>query len=407
MTIPAARRALLLLAAAALGSLFAALPLACSDDPSSSSDRDASLDASLDADAAPDPADGADAARPVVPRGARALGIAVAIDDTDFPSALVDAREAGAQTTNVTFGWNDIERPADAGAADASDPDAGAPPTVLFNPAIHVVNLVLGDRRVEATLAVEAFDVGGSRAPADLAGMALDDPALGARYDALLDYVFSQLGDTKVNALLVATGADAWLTADAQRAAPLAAFVTRAAAHARTLRPGLKVGFTVDDLDAMRAQAAALAPAWTASDFVGVDYLPAAAVARGEMPAAFVSADFDRMAEAAPAGRPIVLRQAGYPTAAAAGPAASEENQGRFVAEVFAAWDRRPERFTSVVFRELADATAEEAAALALRRGRSDAPFLAALQSLGMRARDGREKQAFSALRREARSRGW
>lgn len=385
--------------------MVAGVALACGGDGSEGPRGDAGLDAP---DGAPERDVGAGAAdAAVVPRGSRVLGVAVAIDDTDFPTSAQTARDAGSQTTSVTFAWDEVERPYDAGATDSGDPDAAAAPTTLFNPGLHVVNLVLADRRLEAMLAVEAFDVGGSRVPADLAGRSLDDPAVEARYDALLDYVFSQIGDTPVTALLVATGADAWIETDAQRAAPFAAFVTHAAAHARALRPGLDVGFTVDDLDRTALRSAQLAASWSASDFAGFDYVPAAAVARGDAPSAIVAADFDRMRTSAPAGKPIVLRSAGYPSAPAAGPAASEAAQADFVSSVFEAWDRSPERFSAIVFRELVDATSEDATEVAARRGRSDAPFVALVQSLGMRARDGREKQAFGVVRHEARARGW
>lgn len=385
--------------------MLAIVPLACGDDVSVGTAVDGGrLDAPPgDAAAPPDAADVA-----VVQKGARVLGVALALDDTDFPSASQTARDAGVQTASVTFAWDDIERPFDAGAADAGAADAAAPPpTTLFNPGLHIMNLVLADRRLEATLAIEAFDVGGSRAPADLAGRALDDPAVTARYEALLDYVFSQIRDTPITALLVAKSADVWLEAEPKRAPALAAFIGRVAAHARVLRPGLQVGFTVDDVGRMSAQSALLTPAWAGSDFVGIDYVPAAAVARGTSPRATVPADFDRMAKTAPPGKPIVVTEAGYPTAAAAGPAASEDNQAVFVTEIFRAWDRNPERFSAVVFREWADATPAEASARALRRGRSDAPFLALLQSLGIRARDGRAKPGFEVLRREASARAW
>jgi hypothetical protein len=398
-------RALVALVVFTGAGLLASAPLACGDDASDGPRPEGGvLEAAGGDDAkSPDAPDG-----PPRSRGTRVLGLEVSIDDTDLPSNSLAARDAGAETTGVTFGWNEIERPYDAGLPDAAEPDAAMPPpTTLFNPGLHVVNLVLSDRRLQAALAVEAFDVGGSRTPADLAGKPLDDPAVGARYDALLDYVFSQIGDTQVTALFVATGADVWVEADAQRAAPLAAFVARAAAHARALRPGLRVGITVDDLDRAGARSALLAAAWASSDFVGVDYVPSAAVARGDAPAAVVRADFDRMTTFAPAGKPLFVRQAGYPTDPAAGPAASEENQAIFVGEVFAAWDRNPDQIAAIVFRELVDVTLEEASARASRRGVSDASFVALERSLGLRGRDGRMKQGSVVLRREATRRGW
>lgn len=344
----------------------------------------------------------------VVSRGQRLLGVAVDLDDLQLPQRLDVARDAGAQATEVTFGWDEIERPYDAGDPDSGDPDAGdpdaAPPptTVLFNPGLHVVNLVLADRRVEAVLSLEAVGLEGSRAPSELANAALDDPSFEARYDKLLDYVFSQIGDTKVSALLVASSVDAWLAADSRRAASLAAFVTHAGAHARMLRPGLKVGFAVD-AQTSAARSADLAPAWSSSDFVAFDYV--AGAGGGAAGGASAETDVAQMVAAAGPTRPVLVRQAAFPSSAAAG--GSPDLQAAFVREVFQAWDRRPAQMFGLVFRALDDASPAQAAATAARAKRSDPGFLALLGSLGMHDVEFREKPAFTALRREARARGW
>ncbi len=364
---------------------------------------DATVDASSDG--------GVDGARGApVPKGKRVLGIAVDFTDLDFPRRIDVARDAGAQTTDVTFGWNEIERPYDAGVADAADdaddggpPDAGAPATtVISNQALHVVNLVLSDRRVEATLSIEAVGLEGSRAPADLAARPLDDAQLEARYDKLLDYVFSQLPDTTLTALVVASSVDAWLTADPRRAPAFAAFVAHVATHARTLRPGLKVGFAVDPLTAA-ARAADLAAAWRSSDFVAFDYISGPRLG-GAQPTDSDVAKMITLADSAIGTKPVLLRQAGYPSSATGGP---EGAQATFVTEVFRAWDRRADRILGLVFRELDDATPQQTAALAARTGRSDPGFLTVFGSLGMHDVKYREKPAFSVLRREARARGW
>ena len=403
-------RVLAVAAVAAFGALSAALPLACGDDAGDDAPRgDAAIaeGGGSDAPLAPDAS--------VVPRGARVLGLAVDYTDLNFPVNLDVARDAGAQTTEITFAWDDIERPYDAGAPDPDAGDGGeadaAPPvtTRLFDPALHVVNLVLSDRRVEATLALEAFDVGGSRAPIDLAARPLNDAATLARYDALVDYAFDQLHDTKLTALVVASAADAWVAADAQRAPALAAFVSHVAARARSARPGLRVGFTVDSLDATVRQSSALASAWAASDFAGVDYVPPVEVSSTHPAiAALVSGDFARLASAIPAPRPILLRRAGYPSSPGAG--SDDATQAAFIVETFRAWDlawAAQPRIFGVIIRELDDATPTQAAALGARRKRSDSAFLALVGSLGMRATSGAEKPAFGVLRREARQRGW
>jgi hypothetical protein len=397
--------------------LFAAGPLACGDDTEVAPLADgAVVETGIDAGA-----DGADAR--VVARGARVLGLTVDITDPEFPARVDVARDAGATTTGVTFAWDEIERPWDGGQLDldagdggddasvdgADGGDASSPTTTLFNPGLHIVNLVLDDRRFEATLALEAFDVGGSRAPADLWTRALDDAQTLARYDALLDYAFDQMHDTSLTALVVASGADALLDVDAQRAMSLAAFVDHVRAHARAIRPDLKVGFTIDRLDRAAAHASELSNAWAASDFIGIDDVPSAEVVSAKpQPSVLVPADFARMTTLAsrlsPA-KPILLRQAGYPSSQACG--SDEATQAAFVDETFRAWDTQADRVFAVVFRELDDLTPDQAAALAARRGRSDAPFLALLQSLGMRAAAAREKSAFGVLRRDAHARGW
>ena len=145
--------------------------------------------------------------RRVVPRGARVLGVCASRSATSTSSRNVQtARDAGAQTTNLTFAWDDVERPYDAGLPTRGrrgrrrdDGDGAAPPTPtqLFNPLLHVANLVLPDERMGATLTLDALDVGGSRAPAELATRALDDAELGARYDRLTDYALDQLPDVE------------------------------------------------------------------------------------------------------------------------------------------------------------------------------------------------------------------
>lgn len=395
--------------AVAAAALIAAAPLACSDDEVTSADAGAEA---ATADASEGGADGASDAG-VVARGARVLGVAVAVEDLEFPPGVLAAREAGARSTNATFGWDEIERPIDGGAADAggdTDPDAdagddaGAASTQLFNPLLHVVDLVLSDSRTQLTLTVDALDVGGSRAPGVLAARPLDDPELGARYDRLTDYVLAQLPDTPLNALLVASSVDVALGADAAKHAAFARFVARAAAHAHAIRPALQVGFSVTHEAVVDAQGAGrLAAAWAASDVIAITYLPGIAAAQAR-PVTEVGPDVDRLVAALPVGKPLLLHEVGYPTAAAAG--GSEVSKAAFVTAAFAAWDRHATRIPILTFRELDDADGETAARLGKRAGRADAPFFAYLQSLGMRS-GGRAKPSLEAFIRDARARGF
>ena len=407
------RRLAVLFAACAAGAALASIPAGCGDDAASSA-GDAARDATSadvgDGDAALGDA-GGDAT--VVPSGARVLGVSVVIGDLDFLRNVQTARDAGARTTNVTFAWDEIERPYDAGAPDASGDggdagDAGPArsPTQVFHPLLHVANLVLSDQRVAATVTVDALDVGGSRAPAELATLALDDPELAARYARVLDYALDQLPDLDLSALFVASSVDVPLGDDAAKHAAFATFMTSAAAHVHAARPAVKVGFVVTS-DGAIARKDRLAAAWAASDVIGVTYLPVDAAARvraaAEVPGA-VAADVDGLLAALPAGKPIVVREAGYPTAAANG--GGEDGQAAFVSAVFGAWDRHAARIPVLTFRELLDADATTTAALAARYGHSDPAFLAFLRSLGLRTAD-RAKPGFGALIQGSRARGF
>ena len=161
------RRFALILAACAVAAAAASAPLGCGDDPAV-----AGVDAALETTTAEaGDASGGDAGLrdvDVVPKGARVLGVSVVIGDLDFLRNVQTARDAGARTTNVTFAWDEIERPYDAGAPDASDDggdagDAGPArsPTQVFHPLLHVANLVLSDQRFAATVTIDALDVGG------------------------------------------------------------------------------------------------------------------------------------------------------------------------------------------------------------------------------------------------------
>ena len=382
------RRSVLLAIALTLPAL--ALAAACSDDPSPATPAppDAALDASPSSDA-PSP----DA--PVIPKGARVLGLGMRIDDVLFAENAAAAVDAGARVVDVTLAWDQVERATDAGAGDAG--------TQLFDPSLHVANLVLDQDGMQALVALLALDAYGARAPADLAARPLDDPDVGARYDALTDYVLGSFPDAVVNGLLVGSEVDVALGDDAAKHAAFAAFVARAAAHIHATTPKVKVGFTVTS-EGLQANASRFAAAWAASDVVGVTVLPVDAAARVRSPGD-VAGELDRIVSAAPAGKPIVIHEAGFPSAVACG--SDEAQQAIFVGALFAGWDRHADRIPVLAFREILDADDDAVKSRALRAGRSDAPFVALLGSLGLQAGDGRKKQGWAAFLREARVRGF
>lgn len=253
----------------------------------------------------------------VVPKGARTLGIEVEIDSVQLGQQVSAIIDAGARTTNASFTWDDVERPRDAGADADADIEAG---TLVFNAGIHIVNLVLGTNDVRASLAIAALDATGPRLPFDLAGKALDDVAVTSRYDAVTDYVFTQLPDLELDVYLVAVDADATLGTDPAKWASFAGFVSKVATHARTKRPNLKVGFVM-----------------SAAALVEKRDLVAGALAASDVVVVSRPASLDALTDAAPAGKPIFVHRLGDDGGLAAG-------------DAFGQWDRNVERIPIVTF---------------------------------------------------------
>src|SRR5436309_1569237 len=73
--------------------------------------------------------DAGDGGTAIVKKGARTLGVAIAIDGVDFPDQAHAIADAGASTTNVSFPWDDIEIPYDGG-------------TALSQPGLHIAGLI-------------------------------------------------------------------------------------------------------------------------------------------------------------------------------------------------------------------------------------------------------------------------
>lgn len=335
---------------------------------------------------------GADAA--VVLRGDRVLGLDVDLSGQTLLEHVQTARDAGATTTAVGYAWDEVEIPYDGGTADAS--------TTLYQPGLHVANLVLSSERVSAILEVDAVDVGGTRMPADLASLPLDDPRVAERYGRVMDYVVAQMPDMTLDVLLVASGVDQAFGDDATRYAALATFIERAQAHATSTGAPFRIGFTVSE-GAVTSKRSLLDAAWNRSAVVGVTVLAVDAAGRALAPTSVGDA-MDRIVGTAPAEKPILVR-AGYPSAAACG--SSADAQASFVRASFDAWDRNAARIKVLDLVELDDAPASVVSNRAQRQGRSDETWLALFGSLGFRDGNAGAKASLAEFRAAAHVRGW
>ncbi len=367
--------------------------------------RDAGLDATT-LDGATDGAEtgAGDAGEDVVPRHARTLGLDInAAADGKYLTALGIARDAGVvQTINVTIDWAGMETSPDAGpdAGDAGD-EGG---TAYFNPNLHIANLVFAGT-TKVSLAFRAVDTTGPVLPADLAGRPFDAPEIAARYNAAQDYVFGEIPDLTLAMYVIGNEVDLPFGTDAAKWGAYKTFFDAAAAHARALRPGVKVGSVVT-LAAAISHPELVAPLLTNADFLGITYYPLKADFTVR-PVTDVRADVDALVARYPS-TPIFFREAGYPSSPDVG--SSPEQQAAFVTALLRAWDANEARIPVLTFFTMNEYSPAALTQLAQYYGSSDPKFLAYLGSLGLRTYapgSGANKPGWEALTRGAHARGW
>ena len=342
------------------------------------------------APATPAQATGAATESIAVPHGNRLLGIDVSeAAGEGFDRAFSVAREAGLQFTSLSLAWDDLEpRPGEFSA----DPNF-----------LAIANQYYPAQDVPLALTIAPIDTNRDRRPADLAGRPFDDPEVIARFERLLDDVFSQVSDLQLVVLAIGNEVDATLGSDAGAWARYQAFYESAAAHARQLRPGLPVGVKMT-MEALTGAGRELAQSLNASsDMILVTYYPLRPDF-GVRPADEVAGDLSALASLYP-DRPIGILEAGYPSSTTL--ASSEAQQAEFVRQLFRAWDAQGERIALLNFTWLTDAPPATIEAWTDYYGLDGPRFAAYLATLGLRHADGEPKPAFEMLADEAHARGW
>lgn len=104
-------------------------------------------------------------------------------------------------------------------------------------------------------------------------------------------------------------------------------------------------------------------------------------------------------------GKIIFITETGYPSSSALG--SSEEKQKEFIREIFKAWDKHKSQIKLINFVWLHDLSKSEVDLFTKYYGISTQGFREFLRTLGLRTYSGKDKQAFIALKAEAKARGW
>ncbi len=322
-------------------------------------------------------------------KGDRVLGISISDrSDGDFNSAFLQAVDAGMQGTSLSLSWDDLE---------PSQGVYAAVPDFL-----QIANDYYGPRGTVLLLGINPIDTNNERVPGYLDGLAWDDPAMVAAFNDMLSWALPKVSGVELVALSIGNEIDAWL-GSADDWAAYTRFFELVAQHARTLRPGLRVGskVTVGGIAGSWAQAAATLNEHT--DVVFTTYYPLGSGFQILSPAT-VGAVFDDVT-ARYSGRPIIFAEIGSPSTDQCG--SSEFLQAEFVREAFAAWDRHADQIEMLEWVWMHDISQAALDTYESYYGLSDPCFLQYLGTLGLKHPDGADKPAWVALSDEADRRGW
>ncbi|MGH2532721.1 MAG: hypothetical protein ACRDJW_10500 [Thermomicrobiales bacterium] len=325
-----------------------------------------------------------------VAKGDRVLSITVTTPENgEYEPAFAIARDAGMDEIELTFRWDELE----------------TAPGEYVGDGLQAVNQFYPAQGMPVSLVVAPISSVEKSVPADLTGVAFDDPVFIERYQRLLDFVFAALPDVEIPTLLIGLEIESHLLANAEGWARYERFYAAAADYARTLRPGLRVGVEGLQINILGPAAEYFETLNVHSDFVAVSYFPLdeAGMVR---PLDGIAGEFDALAAQYP-DKTIRFTQLCYPSSAVN--YSSILIQEQFVREVFTAWDDHAEQVERIEFTWLHDLSPEGVEAYSALFQHQTEQFAAFLGTVGLRTYPGagEDKPALDALREEAAARGW
>jgi len=298
----------------------------CSTNTAAPDGAVAGADAPAGADAAPD-------ATPAPFAGVLSLNTNVSRGDplSDYRIEYPAAYAIGARGAQTAAEWKALE------PTHAGDPCTTPTfdPTMLTNPYFGLAQLE-ADGFTDILLNLAIISITDRMMPCDLAALPFDDPAVIARYHALLDQVAPYLTDA-VKYVSLGNEIDSYFKAPAHAGewAAYQTLVEDARAYLHTLRPGIAVGVTTTFEGAHTTYATEIASLTSQMDVVILTYYPLDFSTFVPRDPSTVAVDMAAMVALA-GSRPLVLQEWGYP--ASTGLGSSDTAQAEFITNTFAAW---------------------------------------------------------------------
>ena len=304
----------------------------------------------------------------------------------DYTAAFELALDAGLSEIGLSFPWTSIE----------------IAPGVYENDDLATANAFYPAYGVPVRLMISPVQTNTKVVPSDLADAPFDDPALIARFNAMLDWVATQLPNLTVAGIILGNEYDVYLGSDPAAWAAYTAFYAATAAHARRLWPTARISAEATLPGAVGPMLAYNQALNQHSDVLSVSYYPLNPNFTVQAPGV-VQAAFDEVC--ALYALPVDFEEIGYPSGELN--KSSLALQGEFVHEVFLAWDRHADQVRMVDFTWMHDVGSLVARLISRFYGIRNPRFTAYIATLGLRTADGADKPAWVQLKADAAARGF
>lgn len=325
-----------------------------------------------------------------VQRNGRILAIDVNMPEhSDYVMAFKVAKSIGMQDVGLSLDWRDLE-------TTALHYDYQWP---------TIANAFYPAANTSVSLTIRPIHTNRKVVPEYLMKTPMNDPEMISRFNDLLDAVLAKMPDVDISSLVIGSEIDIYLGKDAKQWKEYQEFFEAVRGHVKKRYPDLKVG-TEAKLEGLTGDSKKhLLELNKHADFIGASYYPLNADFYVKDPSV-VRKDFKALVSVYPK-TPIRFFQYGYPSSPRL--KSSEAKQREFIRNTFKAWDEYAKQIEMIDFTWLHDLPKATLDAHAKYYGLSDPNFLAFLQTLGLRTYpgDGIDKEAFRALRAEAKARGW
>ncbi len=322
-------------------------------------------------------------------KGDRKLAIDVGMDKSnDYGKAFSLAKSAGMQQMGIYINWTDAE----------------TSPNKYGHALYPLINSYYPEIGMPIDLTITPINTNQPMMPEDLAGKALNDPVVIARFEKLLDYTFTSLNKVKFTSIIIGSEIDVYAGTDKNRWREYIDFYKTISTYVHQKYPGIPVATELTFSGITSNAKPYLSEINQTSDIVGVSYYPLNGDFTVKKPT-IVSTDFATLVNLIPQ-KPIYFYQFGYPSSSINN--SSPEKQRQFIASTFSAWDKYRQNIKMIDFTWLHDTSNSQADQFnTFYGGGGNKQFTAFLASIGLRTYEGADKPAWLELKKQAAARGW